>query len=258
MPESAAGKTILQRDLHAVRAEAERALAQRLRHRGHRVLGDRGDRRQHEQAHDQARRERVEHAHLDAEPLQDRRREERQGEVAEDDRRDAGEQLEHRLDRPCARAAARTRTGRSRHSRPSGTATTSAINDMYSVPHSSGSTPNEACSPANVGDHLVPNRKSVTGTSPKNDSVSNSSEPTMQTVVTHRQQRGGDERDLDAGLEARARRGGPGEPDPRGEGRVSHRARRRPPACRPRSWTRRPGRPSSGRSWTPWRSRRSC
>ena len=29
------------------------------------------------------------------------------------------------------------------------------------MPHSSGSTPNEACSPANVGDHLVPNRKSA-------------------------------------------------------------------------------------------------
>src|SRR5215207_10686879 len=52
------------------------------------------------------------------------------------------------------------------------------------VPQTSGSTPNEACSPANVGDHLVPNRKSETGTSPKNDSVSNSSEPTMQTVVS--------------------------------------------------------------------------
>ena len=51
------------------------------------------------------------------------------------------------------------------------------------MPHSSGSTPNEACSPANVGDHLVPNRKSATGTSPKNEIVSNSSEPTMQTVV---------------------------------------------------------------------------
>src|SRR5919112_1220580 len=56
--------------------------------------------------------------------------------------------------------------------------------DMYSVPHSSGRTPNEACAPAKVGDHLVPNRKSATGTSPKNDSVSNSSEPTMQIVVS--------------------------------------------------------------------------
>ena len=51
------------------------------------------------------------------------------------------------------------------------------------MPQISGRTPKEACSPANVGDHFVPKRKSQTGTSPKNEIVSNSSEPTMQTVV---------------------------------------------------------------------------
>jgi hypothetical protein len=68
-------------------------------------------------------------------------------------------------------------------SRPSGIATASAISDRKIVPHSSGSTPNEACSPAKVGDHLVPNRKSAGGTSPKNEIVSNSSEPMIASVV---------------------------------------------------------------------------
>ena len=76
----------------------------------HGVLGDRGDRRQHEQAEDDAGGQRVEL--VDPEPedvAEDLGREEGEREVAEDDRRDAGEHLEHRLDDLAHARAARTR-----------------------------------------------------------------------------------------------------------------------------------------------------
>ena len=57
------------------------------------------------------------------EVLQDVRREEGQREVAEDDRRHAGEQLEDRLDRLAHARRARTRTGRSRSRARAGSAT---------------------------------------------------------------------------------------------------------------------------------------
>ena len=60
MPDSAAGKTTRTVDLKLRCAQAERALAQRLRHRAHRVLGDRGDGRDDQEAHDDAGGERVE------------------------------------------------------------------------------------------------------------------------------------------------------------------------------------------------------
>ena len=52
------------------------------------------------------------------------------------------------------------------------------------MPQTSGSTPNDCCSPANVGDHLVPNRKSPIGTVRKKWMVSSSSDPTIASVVT--------------------------------------------------------------------------
>ena len=93
------GEDDAQRDLQLARAEAEGALAQRGGHGAQRVLGDRRDRRQHEQAEDDPGRQRVELVDLDPEDAaQDLGREEGEGEVAEDDRRHAGQQLEHRLD----------------------------------------------------------------------------------------------------------------------------------------------------------------
>src|SRR5829696_7554632 len=53
----------------------------------------------------------------------------------------------------------------------------------YSVPVSSGITPKDRWSPASSGVHFVPNRNSRTGTSPKNATVSRSSESTISTVV---------------------------------------------------------------------------
>src|SRR5215210_8542997 len=68
-------------------------------------------------------------------------------------------------------------------SSPSGTATTRPIAVRYSVPVSSGMTPKDCWSPASSGVHLVPNRNSPIGTSPKNEIVSRSSERTIRTVV---------------------------------------------------------------------------
>src|SRR5215210_6993632 len=68
-------------------------------------------------------------------------------------------------------------------SSPSGTATTRPIAVRYSVPVSSGMTPKDCWSPASSGVHFVPNRNSPIGTSPKNETVSRSSERTIRTVV---------------------------------------------------------------------------
>ena len=125
MPESAAGKTTRSRDLHPRGTEAVGALAQALRHRGHRVLGDRGDRRQdHDRRPRPRRRARSGSSTLDAEEtLEDQRGDEGQGEEPEDDRRHPDQHLEDRLDDPRARAASRTRRGRSPSPSPSGIAT---------------------------------------------------------------------------------------------------------------------------------------
>ena len=100
-----------------------------VRHRGHRVLGDRRDRRQDQDADDEARRERVEHGCTSrprSRSLQDLGREEGEREVAEDDRRDAGEHLEDRLD-DLADALRRVLGEVDRRPRPSGIATSIAI-----------------------------------------------------------------------------------------------------------------------------------
>ena len=52
------------------------------------------------------------------------------------------------------------------------------------MPVRSGITPKDCWSPPNSGVHLVPNRKSPSGTSPKKRIVSRSSESTISTVVT--------------------------------------------------------------------------
>src|SRR5918995_3944487 len=69
-------------------------------------------------------------------------------------------------------------------SRPRGIATTRPIAVRKSVPVSRGITPKDCWSPASSGVHLVPNRKSPTGTSPKNAIVSRSSERMISVVVT--------------------------------------------------------------------------
>src|SRR5829696_7024949 len=69
-------------------------------------------------------------------------------------------------------------------SRPSGIATISPMAVRYSVPVRSGMTPKDCWSPPSSGVHLVPNRKSPSGTSPKNAIVSRSSERMIRVVVT--------------------------------------------------------------------------
>src|SRR5262245_58426236 len=69
-------------------------------------------------------------------------------------------------------------------SRPRGTATSRPIPVRYSVPVSSGMTPKDCWSPPSSGVHLVPNRKSPIGTSPKKLIVSRSSERMISDVVT--------------------------------------------------------------------------
>ncbi len=93
------------RHLHLRRAERVGAVAQIARHRAHRVLGQRRDGRHQHHAHHEPRGERVEDVDLDPEIAQQRRHE-GEREVAEDDRRDAREDLERRLQDP-ARAGRR-------------------------------------------------------------------------------------------------------------------------------------------------------
>src|SRR5215218_3329370 len=62
-------------------------------------------------------------------------------------------------------------------------ATTRPIAVRYSVPVSKGMTPKDCWSPASSGVHFVPNRNAPIGTSPKNETVSRSSESTISTVV---------------------------------------------------------------------------
>src|SRR5918995_566560 len=69
-------------------------------------------------------------------------------------------------------------------SRPRGIATTRPIAVRKSVPVSRGITPKDCWSPASSGVHLVPNRKSPTGTSPKNATASRRSERMISVVVT--------------------------------------------------------------------------
>ena len=109
-------------------------------------------------------------------------REEGQREVAEDDRRHAGEQLEDRLDRLAHARAARTRSGRSRRRGPSGMATSSAMPVIRNVPITSGRTPKLAGS--NSGDHLRAGEE-VARRRPRRRSRSSrrSSEMTIPVVV---------------------------------------------------------------------------
>ena len=89
------------RDLALGRPEPVGTLAQAARHRAHRVLGDRGDRRHDHDPHHQAGGEGVEDRHVEAEEvLEDRRGDEGEREVAEDDGRHADQDLEERLDDP--------------------------------------------------------------------------------------------------------------------------------------------------------------
>ena len=109
-------------------------------------------------------------------------REEGQREVAEDDRRHAGQHLEDRLD-DLAHAGRRVLRQVDRGQRPSGTATTSAIGRQESVPHDEREHAEGLLVAANSGDHFVPNRKSPIGTSPKKPMVSTSSETMIASVV---------------------------------------------------------------------------
>ena len=79
-------------------AEAIGAVPELSRHGGHGVLGDGGHGRDEHHAHHEARGEDVEDPHPDPEILE-QGGEERQGEEAEDDGRDAREHLECRLER---------------------------------------------------------------------------------------------------------------------------------------------------------------
>ena len=101
MPDSAAGKTT-RSDTWSLLAPSPNAPSRSdARHGRHRVLGDRGHGRQDHEAHDDAGRQGVERRDVHAEQVvEDDGREERQREVAEDDRRHAGEQLDERLDDP--------------------------------------------------------------------------------------------------------------------------------------------------------------
>ena len=108
MPENAAGTHDAEARLHLRRAERVRALAQAARHALHRVLGQRRDERQDHDAHHDAGAERVEAGQARDEALQERR-DEQQREVAVDDRRHAGQDLEHRLDDAAHVARRRTR-----------------------------------------------------------------------------------------------------------------------------------------------------
>ena len=117
MPETAAGTTMRVATCTLVDAERVGPLAQIARHRAHRVLGERGDGRHQHHAHHERGGERVEDVDLDPDVAQERRHE-REREVAEDDRRDAGEDLERGLQDAPRRAARRTRSGRSRSRGP--------------------------------------------------------------------------------------------------------------------------------------------
>src|SRR5690606_31665572 len=66
-------------------------------------------------------------------------------------------------------------------SRPAGSATAIAMEDVMSVPATSGSTPNSLW--RNAGVHTVPNRNSVTRTSRKNANVSATSTATRPAVT---------------------------------------------------------------------------
>ena len=98
MPDKRGRHDDLHRGLEARRAHRVRAFAQAHRHRAHRVLGQRGDVRNDHDAHHHARRQHVEAGQPGIDLLQ-QRRDEQQREVAVDDGRHAGQQLEHRLER---------------------------------------------------------------------------------------------------------------------------------------------------------------
>ena len=105
IPETAAGTTM--RVATCIFVEPS-AYAPSRRSRGtlrHRVLGERRDGRDQHHAHHEPRRERVEDLDVDPDVAQQRRHE-REREVAEDDRRDAGQDLERRLEDLRARAGA--------------------------------------------------------------------------------------------------------------------------------------------------------
>ncbi len=74
------------------------------------------------------------------------------------------------------------RRGRLQRARPTGTAISMPQKVVLMVPTTIGRTPKVGS--ANVGAHLVPKRKSPTGTSPKNSMVGTSSEMTIAMVVT--------------------------------------------------------------------------
>ena len=139
-----------------------------------RVLGQRGDGRDDHDAEHQARRR----ARCRCRPRrcsrssQEHGCDERQREVAVDDRRNAGEDLQHRLEHLADPGGRRTRTGRSRRRARTGTAISRPISVVQNVPVISGSTPKLGS--ANVGAHRVPVRNSQTLTSRKNSSAGSS------------------------------------------------------------------------------------
>ena len=83
--------------LQARRAERERAVTKRLRNRPHRVLAERGDIGDDHDPHDDAGAQDIEARQAGDDVLQQRRHEQ-QGEKAVDDRGNAAEQFQHRLD----------------------------------------------------------------------------------------------------------------------------------------------------------------
>ncbi len=108
IPEKAPGTITRGCDVEARRAQGVRARAQVARHGYHRILGDRRDRRdQHDADHEPGAQD-VEGLEPEAEVPQERR-EEHQREEAEDNRRDAGQDLERRFDDLAHAGTARTR-----------------------------------------------------------------------------------------------------------------------------------------------------
>ena len=128
-----------ERGLHPVGAHRQRALAQRLRHRGEGVLGERGDGRDDHHAEHQAGGEGVGEADVEAEDvLQQGRRDE-----ASARRSRRPPTARRRAARPsasgsCGPGARRTRRGTCAAPRPSGTATSSAMTVTIRVAVTSG------------------------------------------------------------------------------------------------------------------------
>ena len=114
MPEIAAGKTTLRRDLALGGAEPVSALAEALRDGAHRVLGDRGDRGHDHDPDTTPAESALNWMFTPSRSWTSTGVTKREGEVSEDDRRHADQHLDDRLDDLAQARRRRTRRGRPR------------------------------------------------------------------------------------------------------------------------------------------------